>query len=472
MVITPRMAEISAIPGVITKIGRSLETHQSARYLLHKFQTSAIFVAENTSNMHILLLGSGGREHALAWKISQSPRCRRLSIAPGNAGTAACGDNVALSLTDFSALRRFAVEQAVDMVVVGPEDPLVQGIWDDFRRDPATRHISVIGPSAEAAQLEGSKAFAKAFMQEFGIPTAAYRAFEAADLNEGLQYIAHHPTPVVLKADGLAAGKGVLICTTTAEAQREFRDMLGGKFGTAGHKVVVEQFLDGIEFSVFALTDGQHYRLLPVAKDYKRIGEGDTGLNTGGMGAVSPPPFITPALMQKVVRRIVEPTLQGIRQRHMSYCGFIFFGLILVDGDPWVIEYNCRMGDPETEVVIPRLRNDIVPLFQRAAAGTLHQTRILTDRRAAATVILASGGYPGDYEKGKRISGIDQCAGSLLFQAGTRQSEDGIFTNGGRVIAVTALAENLAQALSLSRSNAAIIQFDGKYYRRDIGFDL
>ena len=422
--------------------------------------------------MKILLLGSGGREHALAWKMAQSPLCDKLFIAPGNAGTATCGENATLSLADFDGIKKFALEQAVEMVVVGPEDPLVNGIWDAFRNDPATGHILVIGPSAAGAQLEGSKAFAKQFMEDYGIPTAGYREFDGTSIEEGLQYLATHDTPIVLKADGLAAGKGVLICQSVDEAQREFREMLGGKFGSAGNKVVVEQFLDGIEFSVFVLTDGEHYQLLPVAKDYKRIGEGDTGLNTGGMGAVSPPPFVTEAMMQKVTEDIIEPTMQGIRERGTAYCGFIFFGLISVQGEPFVIEYNCRMGDPETEAVIPRLQGDLVQLFHAAATGELADCRITTDTRVATTIILASGGYPGDYEKGKVITGLEKASGSLVFHAGTQRQGDEIITNGGRVIAVTSLGNNIREALDISNTNAAKIHFEGKYYRRDIGFDL
>lgn len=422
--------------------------------------------------MRILLLGSGGREHALAWKMAQSPLCDQLFIAPGNAGTTAFGENIALQVHDFEGIKKFALDHAVEMIVVGPEDPLVNGIWDFFKNDPATAHILVIGPAADAAQLEGSKAFAKQFMAEYGIPTAGYREFDSTTLEAGLEYLATHPTPIVLKADGLAAGKGVLICQSVDEAQQEFREMLGGKFGSAGSKIVVEQFLDGIEFSVFVLTDGRNYKLLPVAKDYKRIGEGDTGLNTGGMGAVSPPPFVTPEMMAQVTAQIIEPTMKGIRERKMSYCGFVFFGLISVKGAPFVIEYNCRMGDPETEVVIPRLQSDLVRLFQAAATGDLEECEILIDPAAATTIILASGGYPGDYEKGKVITGLDQTTGSLIFHAGTKKEHDQVVTNGGRVIAVTSLGQNIGAALANSNTNAKKIQFDGKYYRRDIGFDL
>lgn len=422
--------------------------------------------------INLLLLGGGGREHAFAWKLSQSPLCAKLLIAPGNAGTALHGCNVNLNPNDFPAVRQLVLEESINMVVVGPEDPLVKGIWDYFAADPALAHIPVIGPSQVGAQLEGSKAFAKAFMAEQGIPTAAYREFTAAQLEEGLAYIAQHTLPVVLKADGLAAGKGVVICNSVPEAQAELRDMLGGKFGAAGNRVVIEQFLDGIEFSVFVLTDGQSYKILPVAKDYKRIGEGDTGLNTGGMGAVSPPPFVTPELMQKVETRIIRPTIEGIQRRGMAYHGFVFIGLIRVDDEPFVIEYNCRMGDPETEVVLPRLNNDLVALFMALANGQLSGEIIDEAAYAATTVMLVSGGYPGDYEKGKAIRGLDEVSGSLIFHAGTQQTADAVVTNGGRVLAVTTCAENFREALLVSLENAAKIDFENKYFRKDIGFDL
>ncbi|HRD83188.1 MAG TPA: phosphoribosylamine--glycine ligase [Saprospiraceae bacterium] len=423
--------------------------------------------------MNILLIGSGGREHALAWKMKQSQLCSRLLIAPGNSGTAACGENVAIRPDDFQGLKALALREQIDMLVVGPEDPLVLGIWDFFKNDPELRHIIVVGPSQEGARLEGSKAFAKAFMQEFGIPTAAYREFDAAQMEEGLAYIAAHSLPVVLKADGLAAGKGVLICTDTDEAQREFRAMLGGKFGQAGSRVVVEQFLSGIEFSVFALTDGHSWALLPEAKDYKRIGEGDTGLNTGGMGAVSPVPFVDAELMEKVKTRIIEPTVRGIAARGMAYHGFVFFGLIRVDGEPYVIEYNCRLGDPETEVVLPRLQNDLVELFVAMAEGRLVEVSISSDARAATTVVLVSGGYPEAYEKGKPIGGLEWVEGSMVFHAGMRAQEDGqLLTDGGRVMAVTSYGADFREALALSNVNAGRIFFEGKYHRRDIGLDL
>lgn len=422
--------------------------------------------------MNLLLLGSGGREHALAWKIKQSPLCKRLLIAPGNSGTATCGENVPVKPTDFEALKQLALREKINMVVVGPEDPLVQGVWDFFRQDEQLRHIAVVGPSREGARLEGSKAFAKVFMQEFGIPTAAYREFGPEQLEEGLAYLAGHATPIVLKADGLAAGKGVLICADAEEAQHEFRAMLGGKFGAASARVVVEAFLSGIEFSVFVLTDGASYALLPEAKDYKRIGEGDTGLNTGGMGAVSPVPFVDAAMMNKVRERIIEPTIQGIQQRGMAYQGFIFFGLISVGGEPYVIEYNCRLGDPETEVVLPRLQNDIVELFLAMSQGRLSEVEVRADPRAATTIVLVSGGYPEDYEKGKPISGLEQVEDSVVFHAGARAQNGQLLTEGGRVMAVTSYGANLGEALARSNANAERIRFEGKYYRRDIGRDL
>ncbi len=425
-----------------------------------------------STKINILLLGGGGREHAFAWKLSQSPLCGKLFIAPGNAGTARHGHNVALDPNDFPAVRQFVLDEKISMVVVGPEDPLVKGIWDFFAADPALASIPVIGPSKAGAQLEGSKAFAKAFMAEQGIPTAAYREFTAAQLEEGLTYLAQHNLPIVLKADGLAAGKGVVICNSIPEAQAELREMLGGKFGEASNRVVIEQFLKGIEFSVFVLTDGRSYKILPVAKDYKRIGEGDTGLNTGGMGAVSPPPFVTPELMRKVETSIIQPTIAGIQRRGIKYQGFVFIGLIEVGGEPFVIEYNCRMGDPETEVVLPRLDNDLVSVFQALVRGTLAGVTLKEAAHAATTVMLVSGGYPGDYEKGKTISGLDAVLGSLVFHAGTQQQGDAIVTNGGRVLAITTCAENFREALKVSLKNAARLDFENKYFRRDIGFDL
>lgn len=422
--------------------------------------------------MHILLLGSGGREHALAWKLSQSKRCTQLFIAPGNAGTPAHGQNVALNPLDFDAVGRFVLDNQIDMVVVGPEEPLVRGIWDYFQADARLQRIAVIGPSKAGAVLEGSKGWAKQFMQRHKIPTAAYREFNAGQLEEGLEYLAQHSLPIVLKADGLAAGKGVVICQSRAEAQEELRDMLGGKFGDASARVVVEEFLSGIEFSVFVLTDGKTYRILPEAKDYKRIGEGDKGPNTGGMGAVSPVPFVDAELWEKVEQRIIVPTVKGLRKEKIPYKGFIFFGLIRVGTDPYVIEYNCRMGDPETEVVIPRLKNDLVQLLDNCARGTLGRVKIRQDRWAATTIFLVSGGYPGDYAKGKVISGLDAVKGSLAFHAGTSEKNGEVLTAGGRVLALTSYGKDFRAALRKSRRNAKAVQFEGKYFRRDIGKDL
>ncbi|MEM1319072.1 MAG: phosphoribosylamine--glycine ligase [Bacteroidota bacterium] len=422
--------------------------------------------------MNLLLLGGGGREHAIAWKLRQSPRCGQLFIAPGNPGTAACGSNLALNPNDFEAVKAAVLDHQINMVIVGPEEPLVRGISDFFAHDPQLAQIPVIGPAQDGARLEGSKAFAKQFMAEFGIPTAAYREFDGTQQDQGLTYIAQQPPPIVLKADGLAAGKGVLICASVEEAQTEFKSMLGGKFGTASSRVVIEEFLDGIEFSVFVLTDGQHYKILPVAKDYKRIGEGDQGLNTGGMGAVSPVPFVDAALMQKVEERIIHPTMQGLQQRKMDYKGFIFFGLIAVAGEPYVIEYNCRLGDPETEVVLPRLNNDLLELFLALAEGRLQEQQIRIDEQAATTIMLVSGGYPEVYTKGKVISGIETVEGSLVFQAGTKADNGDLLTNGGRVLALTSYGADFREALAKSNQNAERVHFEGRYYRTDIGFDL
>ena len=422
--------------------------------------------------MNILLLGSGGREHAFAWKLSQSPLCSKLFIAPGNAGTASCGENVSLSPEDFPAIGEFARQHQVELVIVGPEAPLVKGIFDYFAATPGLQSIPVIGPSQEGAQLEGSKAYAKAFMQEFGIPTAAYREFTASQLEEGLAYLTTLPPPYVLKADGLAAGKGVVILNSLEEAQIELRAMLGGKFGSASATVVIEQFLNGIEFSVFVLTDGKNWQLLPEAKDYKRIGEGDTGPNTGGMGAISPVPFADTALMNKVRTRIIEPTIQGIQARNITYHGFIFFGLIRVDGDPYVIEYNCRMGDPETEVVFPRLKSDLLELLLAVPSGKLSDATPEVDPRTAATIFLVSGGYPEAYEKGIEMSGLEGIEDSILFHAGTRKEGDHVKTNGGRVVAITSFGDSIPDALVRSLINAEKVKFEGKYYRKDIGFDL
>jgi len=423
--------------------------------------------------MHILLLGAGGREHALALKLSQSKRCTKLSIAPGNAGTAACGQNIGIQATDFAAIETFVVENKVNMVVVGPEEPLVRGIWDYFQARAHLQSIPVIGPSKAGAMMEGSKAWSKQFMARHGIPTADYQEFTAAQLPAALTYIQQHALPIVLKADGLAAGKGVVICTTHAEAEAEIREMLGGKFGEASAKVVVEAFLSGIEFSVFVLTDGKSYQILPEAKDYKRIGEGDTGPNTGGMGAVSPVPFVDAVMWEKVETRVIRPTIMGLKKEKIPYNGFIFIGLIRVNGEPFVIEYNCRMGDPETEVVMPRLKNDLVMLFENCAKGTLGRVKIRTDKRVATTVFLVSGGYPGDYAKGKVITGLDQVKNGIAFHAGTQFGADGsVVTAGGRVIALTSLAKDIPSALRKSNRNAKIVQFEGKNFRRDIGRDL
>lgn len=422
--------------------------------------------------MNILLLGSGGREHAFAWKFSQSPLCQKLFIAPGNAGTATCGTNVALNIKDFEELKSFVLQNEVNMVVVGPEEPLVLGIYDFFKNDNELKSIPVIGPSKEGAQLEGSKAFGKVFMAGQNIPTAGYREFDGTNVEEGLKYIATQTPPIVLKADGLAAGKGVLILPTIEEAQAEFKEMLGGKFGNAGSRVVIEEFLDGIEFSVFVLTDGKSYKILPVAKDYKRIGENDEGLNTGGMGAVSPVPFVDKVLMDKVEERIIKPTIKGIQEGGFDYKGFIFIGLIRVNNEPYVIEYNCRMGDPETEVVFPRLKNDLVQLMKAVADGTLDDEQIEIDERAATTMFLVSGGYPEKYEKGKEMHGLEAVNDSILFHAGTKEEAGKILTNGGRVMAITSYGTDFKAALEVSKKNAEQVDFEGKYFRRDIGFDL
>ena len=421
----------------------------------------------------MLLIGSGGREHVFAWKLTQSPLCEELLIVPGNAGTETLGTNVNLGVTDFPAIKKLVLEKGVEMVIVGPEVPLVEGVYDYFKEDEELQEVIVIGPSQEAAQLEGSKGYAKIFMEEMGIPTAAYKTFDQSQEMEGIQYLESHALPIVLKADGLAAGKGVVICENRAEAIAEFRAMLGGKFKAASKEVVVEQFLEGIEFSVFVLTDGDSYKILPIAKDYKRIGEGDTGLNTGGMGSVSPVPFVDEELMEKVVDRIIKPTIAGIQKRSLDYKGFIFLGLINVEGDPYVIEYNCRMGDPETQVVFPRLKNDLVKVFKNLGTGKLNEVDVEIEAQAAAAVILVSGGYPEAYEKGKTIAGLNQVDESLVFHAGTKKDENGnILTNGGRVLAITSLAENYELALQKSYASIPKIMFDKKYYRKDIGFDL
>lgn len=424
--------------------------------------------------MNILLLGNGGREHAIAWKLRQSPLCTNLFIAPGNAGTARCGRNIPISVHDFEGIKECCLQFGIDMVVPGPEAPLVEGIADFFKKEHDLARIPVIGPGSSGAMLEGSKSFAKAFMQRHGIPTAAYREFTADNYEEGKAWLRQHPVPVVLKADGLAAGKGVVICQSSEEAVKEYEEMIRKKkFGEAGSKVVVEQFLEGIELSVFVLTDGREYLILPEAKDYKRIGERDTGLNTGGMGAVSPVPFADASFMQKIEDLIIKPTIEGIQKDRLDYCGFIFFGLIKVGGDPYVIEYNCRMGDPETEAVLPRMENDLAELFRAVANGTLGQQRMRTDPRSAATIILVSGGYPGNYEKGKSIGGWGQdTEDTFIFHAGTTEKDGQVLTNGGRVLAVTALDHNLKTALEKSKQKAEEIQYEGKYFRKDIGFEF
>lgn len=421
---------------------------------------------------NILILGSGGREHTLAWKMAQSPKCNSLFVAPGNAGTQQVAQNIALKIDDFKSIGQFCQEASINMVVVGPEAPLVDGIYDYFKSNSELENIQIIGPSQKAAQLEGSKAFSNSFMAEFGIPTAGSRNFTSSNLAEGIAYIKSKKGPYVLKADGLAAGKGVLIIDDPIEACNSLSEMLGGKFGKASATVVIEDFLDGIEFSMFVLTDGKDYKILPVAKDYKRIGENDTGLNTGGMGAVSPVSFVDQDMMDKVESRIVKPTIEGIKARNMTYEGFIFIGLINVEGEPYVIEYNCRMGDPETEVVIPRIETDLIDLFEALDKNTLPDIDLKIKDDYCTCVFLVSGGYPEAYEKAKVISIEGKIDSSLLFHGGTIQTEAGLVTNGGRVIAVSSFGKTKIEALNRTRQNANLIQFEGKYFRSDIGFDL
>ena len=425
--------------------------------------------------MNILLIGAGGREHTLAWKMIQSPLCSKLFIAPGNAGTALCGTNLPIAVSDFDALAAACLANAVELIFVGPEEPLVNGIYDYFQNKKTLQHIKLIGPSKAASQLEGSKAFAKAFMKRHNIPTAAYAEFNADNYLEGVEFIKSQTLPIVLKADGLAAGKGVLICHSHIEAVSEFELMLlRSKFGEAGKKVVIEEFLKGIELSIFVLTDGENYVLLPEAKDYKRIGEADAGLNTGGMGAVSPLPFVTADFLQKVTKKIIEPTIAGLKKDNLVYKGFIFIGLMSDDGEPKVIEYNCRLGDPETEVVIPRVKNDLVELLMATATQRLHEIKIETDERAVATVVAVSGGYPGDYEKGKVIKGLQNPAlqDTIIFHSGTKKLADEIVTNGGRVFAVTSYGGTISEAVEQSNYMLEQLDFEGMYYRSDIGYEF
>jgi phosphoribosylamine---glycine ligase len=421
----------------------------------------------------ILIIGSGGREHAFAWKMSQSSKAEQIFVAPGNAGTAQVATNIDISVTDFDKLGQFCKEKNISLVVVGPEVPLVEGIRDYFQKHPDLRKILLIGPGKKGAQLEGSKDFSKSFMQRHAIPTAASKTFVASQLEDGLAYLEHHALPVVLKADGLAAGKGVIIASTTEEAKETLRDMLeGAKFGEASHKVVIEEYLQGIELSVFVLTDGTHYLTLPSAKDYKRIGEGDTGPNTGGMGAVSPVPFANTSFMQKVETRIIKPTIEGLAQENIPYTGFVFIGLMNVAGEPYVIEYNARMGDPETEAVLPRIQNDLVEILDACATGKLNEIELRTDPRTATTLVLVAGGYPEQYEKGRPILGLERSKEVLVFHAGTKLDNGQVVTNGGRVLALTAYGPDIKKSLALNNKAAEAIEWEGKYYRRDIGLDL
>ncbi|MEN2414522.1 phosphoribosylamine--glycine ligase [Flavobacterium mesophilum] len=423
--------------------------------------------------MTILLLGSGGREHAFAWKMTQSPLCEKLFVVPGNAGTAAIAENIAISATDFEAVKALVLKENISLVVVGPEDPLVKGIYDFFKNDESLKNIPVIGPSQLGAQLEGSKEFAKEFLMKHNIPTAAYDSFTAETVEKGCEFLETLQPPYVLKADGLAAGKGVLIIQDLEEAKTELRNMLvHAKFGTASSKVVIEEFLDGIELSCFVLTDGKSYKILPTAKDYKRIGEGDTGLNTGGMGAVSPVPYVDAVLMEKIETRIVKPTIEGFQKDGIEYKGFVFIGLINVKNEPIVIEYNVRMGDPETEVVVPRLKSDLVELFLSVADQKLGDFNLEVDPRSATTVMVVSGGYPEDFEKGKVISGLENVTDSIVFHAGTKLDGENVVTNGGRVIAVTSYGDNFQEAIKKSYQNIDKLSFDKMYFRKDIGFDL
>ena len=435
--------------------------------------TLVLFLLQTPHHMTILILGSGGREHTFAWKIDQSPLCQKLYVAPGNSGTAQIATNIDIKVTDFNAIKELVLSKNLDMVVVGPEDPLVLGVHDFFLNDEALKHVAVIGPEKEAAQLEGSKEFAKEFLYRHNIPTAAYESFTKENVEKGYRFLESLKPPYVLKADGLAAGKGVLIINDLDEAKAELRSMLvDARFGNASSKVVIEEFLDGIELSCFVLTDGKHYKILPTAKDYKRIGEGDTGLNTGGMGAISPVPFVDDVLMQKIEERIVKPTIQGLQKDNLPYKGFVCIGLIKVGDDPKVIEYNVRMGDPETEVVLPLLKNDLVEIFQAISSETLNEIEIEIDERTATTVMLVSGGYPETYEKGKEISGFETITDSLVFHAGATQENGTVITTGGRVMAITSYGNSHQEALKKSYQSIEKIQFDKMNYRKDIGFDL